>query len=645
MLRRNTNRSLAAQPTQAKFSDTNLPSIEAGSYSLTTQLIVKLNQEQVSGSPFSLQSTFTVAGERFALNPDEITGLFPTAGANGDFGTCLPHLLLGRTTLPWERSPYVDGGDASWLAVLVFAQAETPIVQSVTAGSLSTASTASPWHPAYPLEEGQLAADIVSVIDVPVAYVEATMPELAELPLIAHVREGLDSQDQVVSQQAVVLGNRLVPSTGLSTFFLVSLEGRYTDAGFNLQGAGSEDLIRLIVLKHWTATSDPSAYDFSAMMAALSQSDLLPVIPSTAMNSPVALARLQEGFVALPYAMRDGSHMPAWYRGPLLRGEDKGQLPATLPVLSPDALLAYQPDVAFFDVTYASAWSLGRALMLASPAVAASLYAWKLARDQNAALRAALPRRPHLRTSIRKPRSEPALLPPDVLEWLADLSRLRNLPFAYLVPEADMLPAESIRFFTLDSCWLRALFDGALSVGRVTAADAYADGAIPIPPELTSPCSGFIMRSAVAAAFPNLSVTGYDTIPTGRRATSGTPLQIRRQELLGANVLICLFDGTIAAVDIQPAPEVLHSGIDDIDGASVKLLRNPANGEIEPAKSVAPLPWRGAEAGGVLSLSTLCADMAQVLRVAPLTNSGFALQMIQSEFCARLIITNPERGR
>ena len=41
-------------------------------------------------------------------------------------------------------------------------------------------------------------------------------------------------------------------------------------------------------------------------------------------------------------------------------------------------------------------------------------------------------------------------------------------PFSYLVPDADLLPPESIRFFYLDRDWTDALVQGALSVGTIT---------------------------------------------------------------------------------------------------------------------------------------------------------------------------------
>ena len=56
-------------------------------------------------------------------------------------------------------------------------------------------------------------------------------------------------------------------------------------------------------------------------------------------------------------------------------------------------------------------------------------------------------------------------LPDYVTFTLARWRQLNDVPFRYLVPDARLLPEESIRFFTLDSDWLDALSSGALVAG------------------------------------------------------------------------------------------------------------------------------------------------------------------------------------
>lgn len=624
--------------TDLRFSDTHLPAVPADTYTLTTTTTLEINGSQVTGSQFQVQSTFTVSGERFSLDAAQIGGTFPSAGAQGDFSSCLPHILLTRSTLPWERSPYSDGTEqngASWLGLLVFSAETAPPVQTVQASALQTAATASPWFPAYVLQDGQAATDTVAVIDVPVSQLQAVLPAPADLPYLAHVRQPMDASGDVISETAVVLSNSLPPSTGLTMVFLVSLEDRYTDQGFDYQSAGQNDLIRFISLKYWRFTTDPSTMSFSQLMQDLSQTTLSPVIPATAQSNQAAMDRLTQGYVALSYQLRDGSSMPGWYRGPLIAGTDSGQLPATLPVLCADALLTYDPSTCFFDVTYAAAWELGRLMMLSSPAVANALYLYKLALQQAAATAAYLATNSHLRSSLRGLTATAPSLPDNVSQWFEALTVLQNIPFEYLIADDAMIPLESIHFFTLDSNWLNALFDGALSIGRITEADQVADGNLPAPANSAGPVTGFLLRSAVVAGWPNLSITGYNAIPTGEGDFSSITIPTLTQNLLSSNTLLCLFNGVLQAVDIQPVPEVLHSGLDGTSGAYVKNIRDPQTGD-ETSSVISPLPWISGANEIALSFSSLATGMEQPLNMQSVSSSGFALQMIQSEFCARL---------
>src|SRR3954470_13482826 len=63
------------------------------------------------------------------------------------------------------------------------------------------------------------------------------------------------------------------------------------------------------------------------------------------------------------------------------------------------------------------------------------------------------------------------VVPADVVRALARLRLLEGVPFSYLVPDAELLPPETIRFFYLDRNATDALVQGALSVGTVNSAD------------------------------------------------------------------------------------------------------------------------------------------------------------------------------
>ena len=58
-------------------------------------------------------------------------------------------------------------------------------------------------------------------------------------------------------------------------------------------------------------------------------------------------------------------------------------------------------------------------------------------------------------------------LPPYMEMFLAHLRLLTGVPFDYLVPDARLLPDESIRFFYVDRSWTDRLVDGAIAVGKI----------------------------------------------------------------------------------------------------------------------------------------------------------------------------------
>ena len=71
----------------------------------------------------------------------------------------------------------------------------------------------------------------------------------------------------------------------------------------------------------------------------------------------------------------------------------------------------------------------------------------------------------------RDPDDGEHVVPGELRRFLARLRLLHGVPFSYLVPDAKLLPIESIRFFYIDRAWTDALVQGALSVGTISSAD------------------------------------------------------------------------------------------------------------------------------------------------------------------------------
>jgi hypothetical protein len=136
-----------------------------------------------------------------------------------------------------------------------------------------------------------------------------------------------------------------------------------------------------------------------------------------------------------------------------------------------------------------------------------------------------------------------------ILKWIVDKLFLYNIPAHYLITDPSHLPNESIRFFYIDPTWMDSRIDGALSIGNhlersndvvrqamKNSLNKYFNPSPLPPPQI--PTYGFLLRSAVVQAFPNLQVhapwVGLD--PTDHRE------EVLRLETLDKDVLLCLFD-------------------------------------------------------------------------------------------------------
>ncbi|KAK4166871.1 hypothetical protein QBC43DRAFT_349619 [Cladorrhinum sp. PSN259] len=138
-----------------------------------------------------------------------------------------------------------------------------------------------------------------------------------------------------------------------------------------------------------------------------------------------------------------------------------------------------------------------------------------------------------------------------VLKWLLDKMYLADIPANYLISDPSHLPLETIRFFEIDRNWTDSLIDGALSLAnhlerdddmirrslqhalrRYLSTPSRGLGGL-LPPV---PMYGFLLRSELITAFPDMVVKTEPTLPDNTH-----PVLIRH-ELLETNVMLCLFD-------------------------------------------------------------------------------------------------------
>jgi len=93
------------EPTRIQFIDYHKPALVDGDYEITVEQKITVQQEEGDKS-FKIIRTFSVSGERFELKPTDIHAVFPPNGSLGEHSNCLPHIVLNRSTLPWERLPF-----------------------------------------------------------------------------------------------------------------------------------------------------------------------------------------------------------------------------------------------------------------------------------------------------------------------------------------------------------------------------------------------------------------------------------------------------------------------------------------------------------------------------------------------------------
>ena len=261
------------------------------------------------------------------------------------------------------------------------------------------------------------------------------------------------------------------------------------------------------------------------------------------------------------------------------------------------------------------------------------------------------------------------VVPGELRRFLARLRLLHGVPFSYLVPDAQLLPVESIRFFHLDRAWTDALVQGALSVGTVSSADRTqlesvyphvrdevdaAERVVRRPGKedrldgAGGAITGFLLRSRAVSGWPNLHVRAYaeDVLPDSALSTVAeshpSRLKVLRMERLAPAVLLVLIDGVPAVVHIEEPRQGLQFGarLSDADASGQRTARVHAR-DADTGRKVAPehtmndansvpVPFRPG-APGVINLTALRDRL-----VPKVPNSGgklapnaFALQMLR----------------
>ncbi|RVU33974.1 hypothetical protein EOI86_22885 [Hwanghaeella grinnelliae] len=568
------------------FVESHRPALTAGTLTVT----VTHTASPATGGTLQAKrrADFAVQAPRFALQPTDIAAQFPPRGASGNFSAVLPHVILRRDTLPWERTArhkdastgHDDG--APWLALLIFEEHEVAgLVSTVDADTLlaSSKGKTSSFEKLTP-DAGDDPKQKVSVLDLPIALAKEVLPSYGDLSWLATVRDVTPGDGRDVGKpQSVILANRVPPSVTGETLryaaHLVSLEHQYhKDTRKNAKPdpvhwaeRKQQGTVRLISLTSWSFSTSAPAQDLKTLLLGLKTRPPMLDVPSRAKRTR---APVVDGAVPMRLSSREGRPTAAWYRGPLV--PHLQFFAPQLPALRAEALIRRDAATGMEDISYAAAWELGRLIAVRDPEIGIKLRQWK--RHHAEATRAIGRLKDAGVDDI-----ETAGPPPFALtEWFEQaLGLLHRVPFDYLVPRPDLLPQETVMPFYLDPKWVHALMDGAFSVGRTSTALQREDEAlVDNEPELKALMrdevyrSGVLIRSRIVTGWPHLIVDGLTE-------QDDTPVKILRFDRLGRDTLLVIFDQRVEHIDIHPHPQAMHFAV-PIDGATGKPSHERASG-------------------------------------------------------------------
>lgn len=230
---------------------------------------------------------------------------------------------------------------------------------------------------------------------------------------------------------------------------------------------------------------------------------------------------------------------------------------------------------------------------------------------------------------------EDGAIPAELRRWLVQLRLLHAVPFAYLVPDSELLPEESIRWFYVDRRWTDALVQGVLSVGTVNSDDrthltAQYDAVrteldreernlrrhpddTRLFSEEAGPISGFLLRSKAVSGWPAIHVRAFSGEPPGRddaKPPDDMEVRLLRLERLAPAVLICLFDGIPQTVHLEEPRQGVQFGFDATEqpDGSLRAQVKPRNATTFAYLPGGPVnvPFRtGGAASGVVDIKQL----------------------------------------
>ena len=634
------------KPQEVQFIENDLPLLQSGAYTITISQTLS-HSEIGSDTTFSSTRTFHVEGEGFSLNPQTVYSVFPGASSRGSYTNVLPSIILKRSTLPWERSatqpPWEkkaladasaksQKSEAPWLALLLFHEGEVAQPEVVTVGKLSPPPKESPT---------QAKEDPVSLLKIPTELLKKLLPSHADLKLLSHVRKGTHEDGSKI-ELSVVIGNRL-PRPGINTVHLVSLEyffdfkvesdtSKKQDEQQHKVDKGNNTFTAVVSMHSWNFVCEEtnSKSHFINLLISLDVGTLK--LPD---KNEIVNHFFKKGYVPLKHHLRNFQTTVSWYHSPFLPGRNQQPFSFKFPVRAADQLLVYDREIGLFDSSYAAAWQLGRLLALQDKSLSINLFNWKrqylqqqlMNRNKPSAQPTKIDKNSiQLLFQSQQTNATATDMPQSIIAWFKNLILLNSIPFNYLVPDPDLLPLESLRFFQVDTTWLECVIDGAFGIGDVLTQEAdYQQCKQKVLSSIqhSETVTGFLLRSQVIEHYPSLEIKGMDY--------QGKVLKFLRLERLSNNVMSCLFSGVLASITINQKPEALHFGFKADDQHRLVTLREPRTGDFlaNTEFELKNIHWLDASLG-VLNMVQLSQDIEKAVQSDnPFTALELAVELLE----------------
>lgn len=251
-------------------------------------------------------------------------------------------------------------------------------------------------------------------------------------------------------------------------------------------------------------------------------------------------------------------------------------------------------------------------------------------------------------------------IPPRLNDKLLSIRMLKAIPLSYMIPDAALLPPESIRFFYVDQTWVDRITDGLLYAANTGSVDVSfsctlnqlirqsldkqmataADDAVSLASgykitsagwdPATQPMTGMLMRSDMVRRWPTMSVQAFKTT-----SSTSAPIGVLRCEAISTSVLIALFAGVPGLVQIGEPYVGTRFGVDAKNPTQPEAgvyqvdLMDQMGGEI--ANSPLPIPLRS---GGlrVIDVGQLASNAVAAIKthnnaVVPATSRIIAIEL------------------